>query len=52
MEKILLEVVIVSSEDLDAPLPGTERPGVPDPQRVVHGVGQNVAAVLILNFKV
>ena len=45
VEKILLEVVVVASEDLDTPLPGTERPGVPDPQRVVHGVGQDVTAV-------
>ena len=52
MEKILLKVVVVAGEDLDAPLPGTEGPGVPDSQCVVHGVGQNVTAVLILNFKV
>ena len=45
MEKILLKVVVVAGEDLDTSLPGTEWPGVPDPQRVVHGVGEDVTAV-------
>ena len=45
MEEVLLEVVIMSSEDLDTSLPSTEWSGVPHPQSVVHGVGQNVTAV-------
>ena len=45
MEEVLLEVVVVSSEHLDTSLACAERPGVPDPQGVVHGVGKNVGAV-------
>ena len=45
VQEVLLEVVLVAGDDLEAALGGREGPDVPHAQRVVHGVGEHAGAV-------
>lgn len=45
-QQVLLEVVLVARHELDAALGRREGPHVPDAQRAVHRVGQQVRPVV------